>query len=94
MNIYRFLGTVEKFDRFDRDSLLELVNEYWEIQAKQMNQTMNDNTFTAKEMKAQYYGDSELCVFEVENETSKYMEVLCMNQTGWNITKQTLFTEE
>tara|TARA_R110001599_G_scaffold199874_1_gene396599 strand:- start:279 stop:551 length:273 start_codon:yes stop_codon:yes gene_type:complete len=90
MNTYKFLGTVKKFGR---DNIFELVDSYWEIQAEQMNQTMNDNTFTAKEMEAQY-SDSELCVFEVETESSKYMQVLCMNQTGWDITKQTIFTEE
>jgi hypothetical protein len=45
-------------------------------------------------MEAQYAGDAELCLFKVETESTKYMEVLCMNQTGWDITKQTIFIEE
>ena len=88
---YKFLGTVKKFGR---DKIFELVDAYWQTQADQMNETMNDNTFTAKEMEAQYDGNSELCVFEVETESRKYWQVLCMNQTGWDITKQTTFVEE
>ena len=91
MNTYKFLGTVEKIGR---DKIFELVDAYWELQAERMCETMNDNTFTSEEMEAQYYGDSELCVFEVEDESSKYMQVLSMNETGWDITKQTIFIQE
>tara|TARA_R110000765_G_scaffold158389_1_gene261913 strand:+ start:237 stop:512 length:276 start_codon:yes stop_codon:yes gene_type:complete len=91
MNTYKFLGTVKKIGR---DKIFELVDAYWELQAERMCETMNDNTFTSEEMEAQYAGDAELCLFKVETESTKYMEVLCMNQTGWDITKQTIFIEE
>ena len=86
---------IKKVDESVEKNMFELIDEYYKSKWTEWQGTYQPNALTVEEVRKEYeaYG-VELCLFCCEDEQNKWLEVLCVKEKNWDITKQKVWIEQ
>jgi|TARA_R100000655_G_scaffold99219_1_gene142991 hypothetical protein len=86
---------IKKVDNLVEKNMFELIDEYWERKWYERRESSDSDDWTVEEVQKEYeaYG-VELCLFHCEDEETKWLQVFCVKEHNWDITKQKVWIEE
>ena len=86
---------IKKVDESVEKNMFELIDEYYKSKWTEWQGTCQPDAWTVEEVRKEYEACGvELCLFCCEDEQNKWLEVLCVKEKNWDITKQKVWIEQ